>query len=177
MGYMIESLQRAVIPALVGAVMIGTTFYIVHNVKGSIETIAQTASQRAVESALAKTEPAITWRGVTNKTPKVKIGGVLQIEYQAVINAQCPSDLRAFLIDDNGGAVLRFPDSQGGYREVTTGEQITIPVSIKVMDPPVGSQFAQLAPGKYIYRVNAIRYCKMVQLDSFIPDVEFELVR
>ena len=42
MGYMLESLSRVVIPASVGAVMIGTTFYIVNNVKGSIEVIAQT---------------------------------------------------------------------------------------------------------------------------------------
>lgn len=167
----------AAIPAIVGFTMLGVTYLIVGKVREEILGIAEQAATSAVEKAFAKTEPAIEWLSGRAITSEVKIGGVLEIEYTALIRKQCPSDIRSFLLNETADiAAYRFPDQAGGYRKPSREIQAWR-VKIRVDDPPPGSGFPHLEPGDYTYRATVIRYCDRIELDSMIPDVAFKLIR
>lgn len=167
----------AAIPATVGLAMLGVTYFITNAVRSDILTIAEQAAVNAVDKAFATTEPAIEWKQARALTPVVRAGGVLEIEYTALILKQCPSDLRTFLLNNNtDSASYRFPDQSGGYRRASPDLQTWL-VKIAVNDPPLGSGFPPLEPGNYTYRATAIRYCDRIEFDSMIPDVAFKLIR
>lgn len=165
------------IPFVVGMTMLGVTFMIVGKVREDILGIAEEAATNAVDKAFAKTEPTISWISAKALKPEVTVGGVLEIEYMALIRKQCPSDLRSFLLNETTDvAAYRFPDQSGGYRREDRSPQIWR-VKIVISDPPPGSGFPPLEPGDYRYRTTAIRYCDRIELDSSIPDVVFKLIR
>ena len=117
---------------------------------------------------------AIEWQGVEVLTGRVVPGGTLTVEYTAVINKQCPSDLRGFLIAEDGSAPVRFPTVAGGYAKPTDG-----PVKIRVNITIPKTSDASLAPlqsGPHVYRTLATRYCPDgVEEDARIPDAPFHL--
>jgi len=139
-----------------------------------------------VRKVLAETKktlaPPIEWLGVRVLTPVVKVGGVLELEYTAKINRQCPADIRAFLIRKRGDGVeqaaYRFPDRTGGYRLADPTKWQVILVKILIQDSSIGDEFPKLEPGEYAYRVRPIRYCADgVEPDNFSPDARFTLTR
>jgi hypothetical protein len=165
------------IPATVGVIMLFATYHIIAKVMAEISNIAEDAASRAVEKAPAKIDPAIEWLSAKAITPEVRVGGVLEVEYSAVIRRQCPADLRAFLLDEDlDTAAYRFPDQAGGYRQASPRPQ-TFRIKVNIVDPPSGSGFPPLVPGNYKYRATAIRYCDRIELDSQIPDATFRIVR
>lgn len=167
-------LKASLTPIVVGVVWFAATVGVIQYVKKDIQLI----TAGAVSNALATLDPAIKWKSVTVKTPTVKINTSLSVEYTAEIRHRCPADLRAFLIDSNGAAAYRFPDTMGGYTPAKKDVDAVIPVSVFIQDPPPPhTQFAPLKPGRYCYRVTAIRYCELIQLDSGVPDACFDLVR
>ena len=117
---------------------------------------------------------AIDWQGVEVMTEKVSPGGTLTAEYTAVVNKQCPSDLRGFLVAEDGTVPVRFPIVTGGYAKPSR-DPIKIRVSItipKTSDPGL----APMKSGPYLYRTLATRYCpEGVQDDVHIPDAPFTL--
>lgn len=118
--------------------------------------------------------PAIKWQGAKVITPKVKPGEVLTIEYTALINKQCPSDLRGVIFAPDGSAPIRFPVTKGGYTK-PSDEVAKVRVSILI---PTNSDpgLAPLASGRHIYRSFATRYCPDgVEEDAAIPDAVFQL--
>ena len=117
---------------------------------------------------------AIEWQGVRVETPVVAPGGVLSLVYRAKINKQCPSDLRGFLIEEDGSVPVRLPIIAGGYRP-PNDDFVEIRVKIQV---PTNSDpgLAPLTDGKYTYRATATRYCPDgVELDTAIPDAPFTI--
>lgn len=118
---------------------------------------------------------AITWDGVVVSTPVVSPGGTLIIKYRAIVNKQCPSDLRTFIIAPDDTAPVRFPPIFGGYVRPSNGEWRDINVSIVIPQTPDASQ-PNWIDGEYIYRTIATRYCpEGVEVDSNVPDVKFKL--
>lgn len=166
------------IPAVVGLSMMGITYPIVDKVRNDILGIAEQAAKKAVSEALDTVAPPINWISAKAITPEVKIGGILEIEYTAIVRKQCPADLRAFLLNADSGdaAAYRFPDQAGGYRKADDKPQ-TWRIKITVIDPPSGGGLPPLEAGTYKYRVTAIRYCERIALDSEVPDATFKLIR
>lgn len=176
MTYFKTKVIEASVPLSVALIMLAATWHIVGAVRKEILTISEDAARKAVAAALASVESPIEWLGARAITPEVKLGGILEIEYTALIKHQCPADVRSFLLDESDSAVYRFPDQPGGYRKAEPQPQ-KITVRIKIVDPPVGGGLPPLEPGEYVYRSNAVRYCERIVLDSKIPDVHFKLTR
>jgi hypothetical protein len=118
--------------------------------------------------------PAIEWHGVEVITKIVKPGEILVIEYSATVNKQCPSDLRSFIIAEDGSAPVRFPITIGGFSRPSS-EKIKIKVSVII--PPVSDPgLAPYKSGIHFYRTAATRYCPDgIEEDSTIPDAPFYL--
>ena len=117
---------------------------------------------------------AISWTAVNVETPVVGPGDMLSMTYTATINKQCPADLRGFLVAPDGSVPVRFPVVAGGYsRPSTDPKPIRVAIAIpKASDPGLGP----LAPGRYVYRTVATRYCADgVEYDTSIPDASFVL--
>lgn len=122
----------------------------------------------------ARATSAIDWQGVKVVTPVVAPGGVLEIVYTAVVNKQCPADLRGFLVAPDDTVPVRFPVIAGGYRAPTGGP---IPIRVKIVIPRFSDPgLAPLTSGKYRYRTLATRYCADgTEDDHSIPDAVFML--
>jgi hypothetical protein len=117
---------------------------------------------------------AIEWQDGKAITPKVWAGGVLTAEYTAVINKQCPADLRGFLVAEDGSVPVRMPIVAGGYSRPSDGP-IKIRVGITIPKTSDGG-LAPLKSGPHIYRTLATRYCPDgVEEDFRVPDVPFML--
>lgn len=119
------------------------------------------------------TQPAITWHGAAVKTPVVRPGENLEIVYHAVIQKQCPADIRGFIIAPDGNALVRLPAISGGYTKPTDGRVTEIPVTIRI--PSFSDAgLPQYKSGEYIYRTLVTRYCASgVEDDNNVPDVRF----
>jgi len=117
---------------------------------------------------------AIQWQGVEVITKTVQPGGILTVEYTAIVNKQCPSDLRGFIVASDGSSPIRFPVVAGGYTKPSP-DPITIRVAVTI--PPVSNGgLAPLRSGPHIYRTMATRFCPDgVEEDNSIPDAPFIL--
>lgn len=117
---------------------------------------------------------AITWLGVDVRPRTVSPGGDLHLIYSAIINRQCPSEIRGFLVAPDGSVPVRYPIISGGYTDA--GEDpVSISVNLKIPMTSDPGLFA-LKTGVYIYRSLAIRFCSTgIETDSAIPDAEFFL--
>jgi hypothetical protein len=117
---------------------------------------------------------AIDWHDGKALTPKVSAGGVLTAEYTATVNKQCLTDLRGFIVAEDGTVPVRMPLVAGGYSRPSEG-----PIKIRVgitIPPTSDGGLAPLKSGPHIYRTLATRYCPDgVEEDSRIPDVPFML--
>jgi hypothetical protein len=76
-------------------------------------------------------EPAVSWDSVKVITPIVEPGGILYMVYTATVNKQCPSDLRGFLVAEDGTVPVRFPPVSGGYTK-PSDDPVEIRVSITI---------------------------------------------
>lgn len=127
-----------------------------------------------IKTIYRSTTPAIEWQGVEVITQTVRPGETLDVVYTAVINKQCPADLRGFLIAPDGTVPVRFPVVAGGYSKPSEGP-IKISVSIGIptaADPGL----RPLSSGPHTYRTIATRYCpEGVEEDSAVPDAPFNL--
>lgn len=118
--------------------------------------------------------PTVEWQGVEVLTRTVRPGGKLEMVYTAMIHRQCPSDLRGFIVAEDGTVPIRFPVVAGGYTE-PTDDPVQIRVSI-TMPHQADPGLSPLQSGKHIYRTLATRYCPQgTETDSAVPDVEFYL--
>lgn len=118
--------------------------------------------------------PAIEWQGVKVLTPTVRPGDILTLEYSAVINKQCPSDLRGFIIAEDGSAPVRFPIVTGGYSK-PAHEPVKIKVNISIPRQADGG-LASFQSGPHRYRTMVTRYCPDgVEEDDGVPDAPFML--
>jgi hypothetical protein len=119
--------------------------------------------------------PPIDWHSVKVISKSVSPGDELELIYIATVNKQCPSELRSFLIAEDGSAPVRFPPRLGGYTSPSMGKPVDIPVKVLI---PQSGEFVvgKLTSGKYTYRTIGLRYCPdgMVQ-DVKIPDATFYL--
>ena len=118
--------------------------------------------------------PAISWQGVEVVSEIVHPGGTLTVEYTAVINKQCPSDLRGFLVAPDDTVPVRYPVVAGGYSKPSQEpRKIRVSVTVpKSSDPGL----APLKSGPHVYRTVATRYCpEGVEEDTSIPDAPFML--
>lgn len=119
-------------------------------------------------------ERAIDWKGVEVITPKIAPGDTLELVYWATINKQCPSDIRGFLIADDGSVPVRFPTVAGGYAK-PDDDELSIRVNIAIPKKS-DSGLAPLKTGRYIYRSVSTRYCPNgIEDDNATPDAEFYL--
>lgn len=118
---------------------------------------------------------AVDWHGVEVITKEVRPGADLEMIYSAVINKQCPSDLRGFLIAPDGTVPVRFPTVIGGYARPTP-DPVEIKVKIRIPEH-ADAGLAPLKDGEYTYRAIATRYCaEGIEYDNKIPDANFEMV-
>lgn len=118
--------------------------------------------------------PAVEWQGVRVITPTVRPGDILSLEYSAIINKQCPSDLRGFIIAEDGSAPVRFPIVTGGYSK-PAHQSVKIRVNITIPKAADGG-LASFRSGPHAYRTMATRYCPGgVEEDDRIPDAHFML--
>lgn len=117
---------------------------------------------------------AVSWAAVSVDTPIVGPGDTLSMTYTATINKQCPADLRGFLVAPDGSVPVRFPVVAGGYSKPS---QDPLPIRVAIAIPNASDPgLAPLAPGRYVYRVVATRYCPDgVEYDTAIPDASFIL--
>jgi hypothetical protein len=121
-----------------------------------------------------RAESAIDWLGVTVKTPHVRPGDELRIVYLAKVNKQCPSDIRGFIVAEDGTVPVRLPVVSGGYTK-PSDTIIEIPVTIK-LPLRADAGLEDLKTGHYKYRSIVTRYCyDGVEEDNHTPDAEFHL--
>jgi hypothetical protein len=155
---MSRALSSHVVPAILGLILFAVTM-------NSIET---------GRIWYARNVAAIEWQGVEVMTQKVHTGGTLTIEYTAVINKQCPADLRGFIVAADDTVPVRFPVVAGGYSKPSESPvKIRVSVTVpKQSDPGL----APLRSGPHVYRTLATRYCPDgVEEDAAIPDAPFML--
>jgi hypothetical protein len=130
-----------------------------------------------VESVLrlyARSIPAVEWYSVQVVSPIVRPGDILEIIYTVRVNRQCPSDLRGFLVAEDGSVPVRFPTVAGGYTEPSE-EPHEVRVKIPIPRKADGA-LGPLEKGSYVYRTTATRYCpEGVEQDDDIPDAPFIL--
>lgn len=120
------------------------------------------------------TGPAIQWLGVEVLSKTVKPGGNIEMIYTARIHRQCPSDIRGFIVAEDGTVPVRFPVLAGGYVEPSDAP-VQIRVSI-VMPTRSDMGLSELRSGPHIYRTLVTRYCAAgTEVDNFVPDVAFFL--
>ena len=125
-------------------------------------------------SLYTSTVPAIKWIDARVLTPVVAPGETLKIAYRSIVNKQCPSELRTFILAADGSSPVRFPPLAGGYSHASDTVR-DIQVSILIPLEPDASQ-PKWVDGEYIYRTTAMRFCgDSVQIDNDIPDVAFRL--
>ena len=118
--------------------------------------------------------PPIEWYGVEVTTPAIRVGGTLKLLYDAKVNEQCPSEVRAFLTDADGTTKRRWV-TQGGYTPVTYDRK-KIPVSIQITNDDSGL-FPPILPGRYLYTVSIIRFCRGgIVVDTDVPSAVFDIV-
>lgn len=121
--------------------------------------------------------PPVVWHGVTVDTPVIRIGDTLKLTYTVEVRHQCPSEVRAFLRNEDTGAVLRRWVTQGGYTKAADGIR-DIHVEIEISEKDQTGQFPDLVPGRYIYESTAIRFCpgpiNMV-VDNAVPSARFTI--
>lgn len=121
-----------------------------------------------------RAQSAIDWHGVETITKTVRPGDFLEIVYGATINKQCPADLRGFLVAPDQTVPVRYPVVAGGYSK-PSDDPVEIRVKVKVPET-ADPGLAPLAPGEYIYRTLATRYCPDgVEEDHDVPDARFNL--
>lgn len=120
----------------------------------------------------AGTGPAVEWRGVEVLTKTVHPGGTLSMVYTAVINRQCPAELRGFVVAEDGTVPIRLPPVSGGYTEVSP-DPVRVRVSL-TMPAKEDAGLARLQSGDYVYRAVSTRFCPNgVEVDNDVPDVKF----
>ena len=119
-------------------------------------------------------QAAIEWHGVEVVSKVVRPGDNLEIVYTATINKQCPSDLRGFIVTEDGSVPVRYPTVAGGYSRPSN-----LPVEIRVRIKVPETADPGLAPfvnGEHVSRATATRYCPDgVETDNSIPDAPFTL--
>lgn len=127
-----------------------------------------------VEKWIDRQTPAISWAGVETMTQTVSPGGILTVEYTAIINKHCPSDLRGFIEASDGTVPVRFPVVAGGYAKPSPEpRKIRVSVTLPQSSDP---GLAPLRTGPHVYRTVATRYCpEGVEEDTNIPDAPFRL--
>lgn len=122
----------------------------------------------------AGTGPAVEWRGIEVLSQTVHPGGKLVMTYTAVINRQCPSELRGFLVAEDGTVPVRFPPVSGGYTEASPDPvQVRVSLTIPEKSDP---GLTPLQSGDYVYRTVSTRFCPNgVEMDNDVPDAKFYL--
>ena len=131
-------------------------------------------SIESIHRWMERQQPAIQWHGVETITKTVAPGQVLTIEYSATVHKQCPSDLRTFLIAEDGSVPVRFPTVAGGYSLPSDGPRN---IRVNILLPQASDPgLAPLHTGPHVYRTLATRYCpEGVEEDVSIPDAPFRL--
>ncbi len=119
-------------------------------------------------------ERAIDWGHVEVLTPTIRPGDTLELIYRSTINKQCPSDIRGFLVAEDGSVPVRFPTVAGGYAKPADEET---PTRVNIMIPMQSdSGLSPLKSGRYIYRSISTRYCPDgIEDDNATPDAAFYL--
>ncbi len=116
--------------------------------------------------------PAVEWQGVEVETKVVHPGGILAMVYTAVINRQCPAEVRGFVVAEDGTVPIRLPPVSGGYTEVSP-DPVRVRVSL-TMPAKEDAGLARLQSGDYVYRTVSTRFCPNgVEVDNDVPDVKF----
>jgi hypothetical protein len=148
-----------------------------HIVPALLALIAFFTTLPFIEAALrihSSAQAAVEWHGVEVISKVVRPGDNLELTYSATINKQCPSDLRAFIVAEDGTVPVRYPTVAGGYTRPSV-EPVEIKVRVKV-PPHADPGLADFISGEYVYRTTATRYCPDgVEIDNDIPDAPFRL--
>jgi hypothetical protein len=118
--------------------------------------------------------PAVKWQGVDVVSKIVHPGGTIEVVYTAMIQRQCPSELRGFVVAPDGTVPVRFPPVSGGYTPPNE-EPVNIRVSV-TMPKASDSGLSKLQSGEHVYRTVATRFCQNgVEVDNDVPDAKFFL--
>jgi hypothetical protein len=151
-------LTRHLVPAMLAMVFVLSVFPALDSVRRLVNTL----------------EPAVSWDSVKVITPIVEPGGILYMVYTATVNKQCPSDLRGFLVAEDGTVPVRFPPVSGGYTK-PSDDPVEIRVSITI-PKKADNGLAPLHSGRYTYRTVVTRYCPDgVEDDNSVPEAPFTL--
>lgn len=155
---MTDKWKRQFLPAVMAVITVFTVFPF-------LETMSR---------LYGRSVSAVEWHGVEVVTSTVNPGGVLEMIYSATINKQCPSDLRGFLVANDGSIPVRFPTVAGGY---TRPSEDPVDIRVKVKIPEESDPgLAPLTDGRYLYQTAITRYCPDgVEYDNKVPDVPFYL--
>lgn len=141
---------------------------------GVILAMATISSADVIKKWWSGYGPAVKWQGVDVVSKIVHPGGTIEVVYTALIQRQCPSELRGFVVAPDGTVPVRFPPVSGGYTE-PTDEPVNIRVSI-TMPARADTGLSKLSSGEHVYRTVATRFCpEGVEVDNDVPDAKFYL--
>jgi hypothetical protein len=75
--------------------------YLLQKVYTDVKTISKEVVLSTIKESYIQSKPAIEWKSGVAINKKIRVGENLNIKYEAIINKQCPADLRSFLLKLN----------------------------------------------------------------------------